>query len=137
MTTPTSPVPLSPLVLVVDDVELMRELLGLQLSRAGCRFETAIDGVTALHALHLRRYDMVLMDRAMPFMDGCDATRSWRAHEQEKGLPVIPIIGVGGQPDDRNDCLEAGMQEFVTKPLTIAALDVLLKRFLNYERIGA
>jgi CheY-like chemotaxis protein len=50
---------------------------------------------------------------------------------------VIPIIGVGGQPDDRNDCLEAGMQEFVTKPLTIAALDVLLKRFLNYERVSA
>jgi CheY-like chemotaxis protein len=134
MTTPTPPVSLTPLVLVVDDVELMRDLLTLQLGRAGCRFDTVIDGVTALHALHSRRYDMVLMDRAMPFMDGCEATRAWRAHEQEKQLQPIPIIGVGGQPDDRNDCLEAGMQEFVTKPLTITALDALLKKFLGYTR---
>ena len=134
MTTHTPSVSLAPLVLVVDDVELMRELLGLQLSRAGCRFDTAIDGVTALHSLHLRRYDMVLMDRAMPFMDGCDATRSWRAYEQEKGLTPIPIIGVGGQPDDRSDCLEAGMQEFVLKPMTISVMDGLLKKFLNYAK---
>jgi CheY-like chemotaxis protein len=134
MTTNNPPVPLAPLVLVVDDVELMRELLSLQLGRAGCRFEAVNDGVNALHALHNRRYDMVLMDRAMPFMDGCEATQSWRAHEQKMGLPPIPIIGVGGQPDDKADCLAAGMQEFVTKPLTITALDVLLKRYLDYAR---
>ena len=132
--TTTPPASLPPLVLVVDDVELMRDLLTLQLGRAGCRFDTVIDGVTALHALHSRRYDMVLMDRAMPFMDGCEATRAWRAHEHEKQLQPIPIIGVGGQPDDRNDCLEAGMQEFVTKPLTITALDALLKKFLGYTK---
>lgn len=134
MTTDTPPVSLTPLVLVVDDVELMRELLGLQLSRAGCRFDVATDGVTGLHALHARRYDMVLMDRAMPFLDGCEATRAWRAHEQERGIAPIPIIGVGGQPDDRTECLAAGMNEFVTKPLTIAALDGLLQRFLGYVR---
>jgi len=134
MTTHTPPVTLAPLVLVVDDVELMRELLGLQLGRAGCRYEAVNDGVNALHALHNRRYDLVLMDRAMPFMDGCEATQSWRAHEQKLGLTPIPIIGVGGQPDDKADCLAAGMQEFVTKPLTITALDVLLKRYLDYAR---
>jgi CheY-like chemotaxis protein len=134
MTTPTPPVTLNPLVLVVDDVELMRDLLTLQLGRAGCRFDSVIDGVTALHALHSRRYDMVLMDRAMPFMDGCEATQAWRAHEQEKQLQPIPIIGVGGQPDDRDDCLAAGMQEFVTKPLTITVLDGLLKKYLGYAR---
>ncbi|WP_332848260.1 response regulator [Massilia sp. S19_KUP03_FR1] len=134
MTTQTPSAVLAPLVLVVDDVELMRELLSLQLGRAGCRFEAANDGVSALDALHKRPFDLVLMDRAMPFMNGCEATQAWRAHEQKLGLTPIPIIGVGGQPDDMADCLAAGMQEFVAKPLTIAALDVLLKRYLDYAR---
>jgi len=122
----------TPQVLVVDDVELMRDLLGMQLGRAGCRVDNAEDGAVALAALHARPYDLVLMDRSMPNMDGCAAARAWRAHEQAHGLPAIPIIGVGGQPDDSVDCLAAGMQEFVTKPLTIAALDALLRRVLNY-----
>jgi len=121
----------APHVLIVDDVDMMRDLLGMQLSRAGCRYDSAEDGVQALAALHARRYDLVLMDRSMPNMDGCEAARSWRAHEQAQGLPMTPIVGVGGQPDDRVDCLAAGMQEFMTKPLTIAALDGLLKRFLH------
>jgi CheY-like chemotaxis protein len=119
-----------PLILVVDDVELMRDLLGLQLGRAGCRVDNAEDGAAALAALHARRYDLVLMDRAMPNMDGCEATRAWRAHEQANALPATPIVGVGGQPDDRLDCLAAGMHDFLVKPLTIAAVDVLLKRYL-------
>ena len=109
----------------------MRDLLGLQLGRAGCRFDCVEDGAQALAALHTRRYDLVLMDRAMPNLDGCEAARAWRAHEQAQGLPMTPIVGVGGQPDDRVDCLAAGMQDFATKPLTIAALDDLLKRFLH------
>lgn len=119
-----------PLILVVDDVELMRDLLGLQLGRAGCRVDNAEDGAAALAALHARRYDLVLMDRSMPNLDGCEATRAWRAHEQAHGLAATPIVGVGGQPDDRSDCLAAGMQDFMVKPLTIVAVDVLLKRFL-------
>lgn len=130
----TPSVTVAPLVLVVDDAALMRDLLGLQLSRAGCRIEAVEDGVAALQALHARRYDLVLMDRAMPFMDGCEVTQSWRAHEAARGLTPVPIIGVGGQPDDSVACLAAGMQEFVTKPLTIAALDALLKRHLDYVR---
>ncbi|MDQ2820682.1 MAG: response regulator [Pseudomonadota bacterium] len=119
-----------PLILIVDDVELMRDLLGMQLARAGCRVDSAEDGAAALAALHARRYHLVLMDRAMPNMDGCEATRAWRAHEQIHALPTTPIVGVGGQPDDRLECLAAGMQDFMVKPLTIAAVDVLLKRFL-------
>ena len=122
--------PPAPYILVVDDVELMRDLLGLQLGRAGCRFDCVEDGAQALGALHARRYDLVLMDRSMPNMDGCEAARAWRTHEQAHNLPMTPIVGVGGQPDDRADCLAAGMQDFATKPLTIAALDELLKRFL-------
>ena len=120
-----------PLILVVDDVELMRDLLGLQLGRAGCRVDHAVDGAAALAALHAQRYDLVLMDRAMPNLDGCEATRAWRAHEAAHALPLTPIVGVGGQPDDHRDCLAAGMQDFMVKPLTIAAVDVLLKRFLT------
>jgi CheY-like chemotaxis protein len=122
----------APHVLVVDDVELMRELLGLQLGRAGCSVDHAVDGAAALAALHARRYDLVLMDRSMPNMDGCEAARSWRAHEHAAGLAATPIVGVGGQPDDSADCLAAGMQEFVTKPLTIPALNALLRRHLHY-----
>jgi len=120
-----------PHVLVVDDVEMMRDLLGMQLSRAGCGFDTAEDGVQALALLHARPYDLVLMDRSMPNLDGCETARAWRAHEQALGLPTTPIVGVGGQPDDRIDCLAAGMQDFMTKPLTIAALDGLLQRYVH------
>lgn len=127
---------MTPRVLIVDDVELMRDLLGMQLQRAGCSVDSAEDGVGALAALHMRPYDLVLMDRAMPNMDGCTAASAWRAHEQASGRAPVTIIGVGGQPDDRADCLAAGMQEFMTKPLTIAALDGLLKKFLGYVRVG-
>lgn len=126
---------MTPRVLIVDDVALMRDLLGLQLNRAGCIVDSAEDGAEALVALHARPYDLVLMDRAMPNMDGCTAASTWRAHEQAHGLAPVTIIGVGGQPDDRADCLAAGMQEFMTKPLTIAALDALLNKFLGYVRV--
>jgi len=120
-------------VLLVDDNDVNREVTGGMLTHLGHRVQLARNGQEAIDALSARIPDVVLMDMQMPVMDGLTATRLIRA----RGLDV-PVIGVTANAfaEDRAACLNAGMDDFLPKPVTAASLSQVLGR-LNLREAPA
>lgn len=115
-------------VLVVDDHEVNRRTLALVLEPLGADLTTAHDGLEALAALEAQAFDVVLMDVNMPGLDGREATRRLRAG---KGLNRdIPVIGFSAGVADHEveACHQAGMTDWIAKPLDIRALYGALAR---------
>ena len=83
----------------------------------------------ALEALAQHQFDLVLMDVNMPVMDGLEATRRFRRSEQAGRKPIIAMTA-NAMPNDRADCLAAGMDDYISKPLEAAALQRLLKHHM-------
>jgi CheY-like chemotaxis protein len=77
-----------------------------------------------------RLFDVVLMDWAMPELDGVEATRLIRAEESRSGRPRVPIIALTAHTvaENRRECLAAGMDDFLAKPVTVDALDAAIRR---------
>nr|WP_281393043.1 PAS domain S-box protein [Sphingomonas xinjiangensis] len=119
-------------VLVVDDVDLNRELMLALLSRYGCTVTQAEDGAQALAEVEVQSFDLILMDCQMPVMDGFAATRAIR--EQAGPVSKIPIVALtaSAQPEHLARCLAAGMNEHLTKPLNPRSLEVVLQRYLAH-----
>ncbi|MET3666800.1 PAS domain S-box protein [Caulobacter sp. 1776] len=118
-------------ILVVDDVELNRELMLALLSKYGCEVGLAQDGVQAIEALQAGRYDLVLMDCQMPVMDGFTATQAIRASgEAFADVPIVALTA-SAQPEHLARCEAAGMNDHLTKPLNPGALERLLDMFLR------
>ncbi|HEX6614081.1 MAG TPA: ATP-binding protein [Rhodanobacteraceae bacterium] len=122
------------LVLVVDDHPTNREVLTRQLARAGYACETAVDGEDALERWKGGRYALLLADIHMPRMDGYQLTAAIRAIESRERRERTPIIAITanvskGEPER---CLEAGMDDFLGKPLRIAQLAATLHRWLPH-----
>ena len=103
-------------LLLVEDNEINREVAVELLVSAGYRVEKAADGREALERLRDGAFDAVLMDVQMPVMDGLAATRALRALAGGDRLPVIAMTA-NAFDDDRRECLEAGMDDFVSKPV--------------------
>jgi CheY-like chemotaxis protein/anti-sigma regulatory factor (Ser/Thr protein kinase) len=120
-------------VLLVEDNPVNREVARCMLDNTGCQVECAGNGRDALDILNSRRFDLVLMDCQMPEMDGFEATRELRRMEADAGarqrLPVVALTANAMQ-GDRELCLEAGMDDYLSKPLGQAELAGVLKRWL-------
>jgi CheY-like chemotaxis protein len=114
-------------VLVVDDNKVIRELVTRQLAKLGAESETAIDGKDALEKLANEKFDVVLMDVQMPEMDGITATQEIRRQEQSHGQHTL-IIALTGH-GSRIECIEAGMDDFIAKPMNIATLKATLQKW--------
>ncbi len=131
--TPDAPLPgaAPPLILVVEDNPVNREVAVGMLESLDCRAETAVDGWLAIEAMNDARYDAVLMDCQMPRMDGLTATAEIRRREASAGTPRVPIIALtaNAMEGDRERCLAAGMDDFLSKPFTVAQLAALLRRW--------
>ncbi|UZK66679.1 PAS domain S-box protein [Sphingomonas sp. M1-B02] len=123
-------------VLVVDDVDLNRELMTAILSKYGCAVELAEDGVGAIAALKAQRFDLILMDCHMPVMDGFEATRTIRAQAGRAATVPIVALTASAQPEHLARCLQAGMNDHLTKPLEPHALDLVLRRYLAATPAG-
>jgi signal transduction histidine kinase/DNA-binding response OmpR family regulator/HPt (histidine-containing phosphotransfer) domain-containing protein len=120
-------------VLVVDDNPINREVACAMLDDMGFQWDVASSGATALAALERRSYDAVLMDCQMPEMDGYDATRELRRREgAERRTPVIAMTA-HALAGDRERCLAAGMDEYLSKPVYVDALQAVLLRFIPQE----
>jgi CheY-like chemotaxis protein len=119
-------VPLHLRVLVVDDNRTSQKVAALMLRALGCDADIVADGPTAIAASDSGVYDAILMDCSMPAMDGPTATREIR--RRGSGRPHTPIIAVtaSAAKTDRDRCFEAGMDDYLTKPITIEALRAAL-----------
>jgi CheY-like chemotaxis protein len=118
-------------VLVAEDNAVNQQVALGYLRRLGVgRADAVADGAEAVHALEVLPYDLVLMDVQMPELDGIQATRRIRSAASavlDHGLPIVALTA-HTQAEDRRECVEAGMNDFLTKPLSAEALEALLER---------
>jgi signal transduction histidine kinase len=131
--TPVDPVARPGRVLVVEDNEVNALVVRGMLEQMGVNAELAIDGQKALARMGQTAYDLVLMDCQMPVLDGWEATRLWRAREtrlrQNQRLPIVALTA-SAAAGERERCLEAGMDDYLSKPFSREALGELVDRYL-------
>lgn len=131
------------LVLIADDSPLNRKVTLLVLHHLGLRAEAVSNGEEAIEAVRNKKYDLILMDCQMPVMDGFEATRRIRQIESNADsnangtfyVPRIPIVALTAQAidGDRERCIDAGMDDYITKPITPVRLATVLARWLARE----
>jgi PAS domain S-box-containing protein len=115
-------------VLLAEDNPVNQKLAQVLLGRMGYEVSVAVNGQLALERFMTGTFDAVLMDIQMPVMDGLEATRRIREWEQAQGRPRTPIIAMtaNAMPRDRDTCLQAGMDEHITKPISRQELQTVL-----------
>lgn len=121
-------------VLLVEDNNINQLVTGEMLTNLGLTFDIAEDGKQAVRKVeNAPQYDLVLMDVQMPVLDGYEATRLLR----EKGFTAVPIIGLSANAmkEDKQGALDAGMNDYLTKPIKQKALVAMLKQYLMPVRI--
>lgn len=128
--------PLSPLVeglrvLLVEDDETNRLVAERMLKKLGCAVTTATNGKEAVDAWETGRFDAIFMDCQLPVLDGYEATRSIRSREAERGdhVPIIAMTAYA-MKGDRERCLEAGMDDYVSKPISVESIQGALGRWI-------
>ncbi|SFU45399.1 hybrid sensor histidine kinase/response regulator [Pseudoduganella namucuonensis] len=117
-------------LLLVEDNEVNQEVAQQLLGDAGVRVDVASNGAMALAKIAVNDYDGVLMDCQMPVMDGYDATRKLRENPRFSELPVIAMTA-NAMVGDKEKCLEAGMNDFIAKPIEVAQLFTTLARWIK------
>ncbi|QID18961.1 response regulator [Nitrogeniibacter mangrovi] len=120
-------------VLVAEDHPVNAEIVCALLGECGCRVTVANNGREAVAAYGSGAFDLVLMDIQMPELDGIEATRQIRAIERESGHERVPVIALTANAlgDDRNAALGAGMDDYLTKPVTGERLRGVLARWVS------
>jgi CheY-like chemotaxis protein len=121
-------------ILVAEDNVVNQKVILMMLTQAGARVEIAGNGRVAVELHQASAYDVILMDCQMPEMDGYEATARIRSLPGAGSL--VPIIGVTANAfaEDRDQCLRAGMQGYLAKPLTRAALMATLCQFTSAKQ---
>jgi CheY-like chemotaxis protein len=119
------------LVLIVEDNEVNQLVAREMVTKLGYRVRIVSDGAEAVAAVSGTSFDAVLMDCHMPVMDGFDATAAIR--NMPGAVSRVPIIAMtaGAQDEDRQRCLQAGMDDFLTKPVDMTALEVTLAQWVR------
>lgn len=119
-------------VLLVEDNELNQEVAVELLQQAGFVVDVADNGEIALSMLNRQdqNYDMVLMDMQMPVMDGITATREIRKHNKWSALPIVAMTA-NAMTSDRDRCIEAGMNDYLVKPIDPDQLWITLRRWIK------
>ena len=115
-------------ILLVEDHLVNQQLAIKLLTRWGHQVSLACNGQLALDTLAQHRFDLVLMDMMMPVMGGLEATRCFRAREQGQRTPIVAMTA-NVMPGDRESCIAAGMDDYISKPLETAELQRLLRRY--------
>ncbi|TWI62664.1 PAS domain S-box-containing protein [Desulfobotulus alkaliphilus] len=121
------------ILLAEDNITNQEVALGI-LKKMGLKVHVAANGLEVLEALRNIPYDLILMDVQMPEMDGLETTRQIRKMEAEKKhpLPALPILAMtaGAMNEDQAICLQAGMNDYITKPVNPERLALVLKKWL-------
>ena len=121
-------------ILLADDVEINRVLVQAVLEPFEHRITCADNGRKAVELFKENHFDIVLMDVQMPEMDGLQATRAIREYERSVGrsmsIPVVAMTAFAGN-EDRQVCIDAGMNDYLTKPIRATQLSLLLSKYCN------
>ena len=133
-------------VVLVEDNAINRDVARALLEKFGVVVDTAENGKVAIEMISGSTYDLVIMDQRMPVMDGIAATKALRSAGQ-----TVPIVGLTANAfaQDRRECLDAGMEAFIAKPVTLQKLADILRQyasrsaeeqtedFLDYDQLGS
>lgn len=122
--------------LVADDNQINRRVITLTLRNLGLRAHTVETGREALQAVQAEPYDLVLMDMQMPDMDGLESAREIRRSLPPERQPYIIALTANALVGDRERCLAAGMDDYLSKPIRIPALLQALQKKLRLRRDG-
>jgi signal transduction histidine kinase/ActR/RegA family two-component response regulator len=117
--------------LVADDNEMNRQLARVLLAKMGWNAELVEDGRQAIDAFARGRHDLVLMDCMMPVMNGYEACGLLRRAEAENGWPRVPVVALTASAvdGDRQRCLDAGMDDYLSKPFTAEQFREMIRRW--------
>ena len=120
-------------LLLVDDTETNRMFIGIVLENAGITYETANNGIEAVEKFQTGKYDLILMDENMPKLNGTGATKAILKIEKEQNLEHIPIISLTANAlkGDKERFLEAGMDDYLSKPVNPISLISTLRKYLS------
>lgn len=108
-------------ILLVEDNEMNRDMLSRRLVRKGFQVDIAIDGQQGVNMASSSEPDVILMDMSLPIMDGWEATRQIKANTATKSIPVIALTA-HAMSDDRKKALDAGCDDYDTKPIELPRL---------------
>ena len=120
-------------VLLVEDNELNRDMLSRRLNRRGYDVVFAVDGAQALEMARSEKPDIILMDMSLPVMDGWEATRRVKSDDALRNVPVIALTA-HTMSGDREKALEAGCDDYDTKPVEFDRLIGKIERLLGERR---
>lgn len=122
------------LILVVEDDPTLRYLSRRQLATHGYTCELAVDGEDGVVKATSKHYDLIFMDVHMPKKNGIEAARAIRLFEKQSGRQgYVPIIALTANPE-RQQCYDAGMNDFIFKPVSLDDLQKMLSRWLPSEK---
>ena len=121
-------------ILLAEDNAVNQKLALRLLQRMGYRADVASNGIEALESVARQPYDVVLMDVQMPEMDGLEATRRITAKWPPRERPRIVAMTANAMQGDREVCLAAGMDDYVTKPIRV---DALVEALMQVTQGGA
>jgi len=120
-------------VLLVEDNEMNRDMLSRRLMRRGFQVVFAINGKEGVELARSEKPDIILMDMSLPIMDGWEATRCVKADDQTRNVPVIGLTA-HAMVGDREKAIEAGCDDYDTKPVEIDRLISKMERLLGVAK---
>jgi CheY-like chemotaxis protein len=114
-------------ILLAEDNRINQKVMEKMIEQLGAKIDIAEDGEKAIEAVEQKSYDLIFMDMQMPKMDGLEATRKIRAMKLQKA-PYIIALTANVLGEDIQKCLDAGMDEYLGKPIKIDSLKRLLQK---------
>lgn len=117
-------------VLVAEDNPVNQIVILKMLEKLGCRVEVAANGEDVIRFAKRAAYDLILMDLQMPLVDGFTATSIIREHEGDARHTPIVALTANAMPGDREKCIDAGMDDYLSKPIDPALLRAAVERWM-------
>jgi CheY-like chemotaxis protein len=122
-----------PSILLVEDDIVNQRVAKEMLKHLGFQPDLASNGLEAIQALEHRRYDIILMDLKMPKMNGLEATKAIRARFPPYEQPHIIAVTAYAMTYDREKCISAGMDDYLSKPVMLDDLKEIISRYSSHE----